>query len=109
MRARSDMLLNGQSDVAPVNGEASEFSENIETVREILREYHKDNELQVTEIACCPGSKAGDNYMSLIKRIVATIRTTSNAGEYWETFYFVLWFRVWLTCRYRSQVQTFVK
>lgn len=81
MRARSDMLLNGQSDVVPENGQASEFSENIEIVRDILRQYDKDNELQVTEIACCPGSKAGDNYMSLIKRIVATIRTTSNEGE----------------------------
>lgn len=81
MRARSDMLLNGQNDVAPVNGQPSEFSEDIETVQDILRQYNKDNELQVTEIVCCPGSKAGDNYMSLIKRIVATIRTKSNAGE----------------------------
>lgn len=75
------MLLNGQNDVAPVNGQPSEFSEDIETVQDILRQYNKDNELQVTEIVCCPGSKAGDNYMSLIKRIAATIRTKSNAGE----------------------------
>lgn len=64
-----------------VNGKVNEFSENIETVREILRRYHEDDQLQVTEIKCGPGSKEGDNYMSLIKRILVKIKTNNNAGE----------------------------
>lgn len=83
MRARSDkMLVNGQSDVPSVNGKVDEFSEDIETVQEILRRYHGDGELVVSEIQCIPGSKDGDNYMSLIKRIVVKIKTNNNAGEY---------------------------
>ena len=74
------MLVNGQSDVSE-NGKVNEFSENIETVQEILRRYHGDNELQVSEIQCMPGSKDGDNYMSLIKRIMVKIKTNNNAGE----------------------------
>lgn len=74
------MLVNGQSE--SVNGKVkNEFSENIETVQEILRRYHGDNELEVSEIECIPGSKDGDNYMSLIKRIVVKIKTNNNAGE----------------------------
>jgi hypothetical protein len=75
------MLVNGQNDVESVNGKVNEFSENLETVREILRHYHGDSGLLVTDIECGPGSKDGDNFMSLIKRIVATIKTNNNAGE----------------------------
>lgn len=80
--ARSDMVLIDQNDVAPVNGQVNEFSENVETIRDVLRQYHKDNELQVIDMACFPGSKAGDNYMSQIKRIEVKIRTKSNAGKF---------------------------
>jgi hypothetical protein len=72
------MPVNGQNDVESENGKVNEFSENIKTVQEILRRYHDDNELQVNDIKCCPGSKDGDNYMSLIKRIEANIRTNNN-------------------------------
>lgn len=75
------MLVNGQTNVESVDGEVNEFSENIETVQMILRKYHGDSELQVTEIVCSPGSKDGDNYMSLIKRIVAKIKTNNNSGK----------------------------
>lgn len=75
------MLVNGQNDVEPVNGKVNEFSENIRTVQEILRQHHDDVELQVTEIMCGPGSKAGDNYMSKIKRIGVKIKTNNNSGE----------------------------
>lgn len=75
------MLVNGQSDVDSVNEKVSEFSENVETIREILRRYLGDNAVQVTDIVCSPGSNDGDNYMSLIKRIVVKIKTNNNAGE----------------------------
>lgn len=76
------MLVNGQNDVDSEKGKVNEFSENIATVQEILRRHHGDSELKVTEIVCCAGSKDGDNYMSLIKRIMATIRANNNSGEY---------------------------
>lgn len=76
------MLVNGQIEVESVNGKISEFSEDIEIVEEILRRYHGDSGLQVIDIQCSPGSKDGDNYMSLIKRIVAKIKSTKTiAGE----------------------------
>lgn len=76
------MLVNGQIEVESVNGKVSEFSEDIEIVEEILRRYHGDQTLRVMDIQCSPGSKDGDNYMSLIKRIVAKVKSTqSNAGE----------------------------
>lgn len=75
------MLVNGQSDVKSVNEKASEFNENIETICEILRCYTNDNTLQVIDIQCSPGSKDGDNYMSLIKRINVKIKTNNNSGE----------------------------
>lgn len=76
-----NMLVNGQNDVESVNGKVNEFSEDIETVEEILRRYHGDNQLSVIDFQCMPGSKVGDNYMSLIKRIIAKIKTNNNAGE----------------------------
>lgn len=75
------MHVNGQSDVAPEDGEVNKFSENIQTVQEVFRRYHDDNDLEVVEIFCCPGSKDGDNYMSLIKRIVVKIKANNNSGE----------------------------
>lgn len=81
LRARSDnMLVNGRN-VESKNGKVNEFSENIETIREILRHHHGDNQLQVTDIQCGPGSKDGDNYMSLIKRINVKIKANKSAGE----------------------------
>jgi hypothetical protein len=75
------MLVNGENDVDSVKGKVSEFCERIETIQEILRRYYVDKNLQVKELKCTQGSKDGDNYMSLIKRIVAKIRTSNNTGE----------------------------
>jgi hypothetical protein len=75
------MLVNSQSDVDSVKGKVNEFSENIETIQEILRRTNVDKNLQVKELECAQGSKDGDNYMSLIKRIVAKIKTSNSAGE----------------------------
>ena len=75
------MLVNGRNEVSSENGKVNEFSEDIETVREILRRYHGDNGMQVASIKCVSGSKDGDNYMSLMKRIVATIKSSNNSGK----------------------------
>lgn len=37
----------------------------------------------MTDIQCSPGSKDGDNYMSLIKRIIVKIKQgNNNSGEF---------------------------
>jgi hypothetical protein len=74
------MLVNGQID--SIKGKVNEFSENIETIQAILRRCHVDKNLHVKELECTEGSKDGDNYMSLIKRIVAKIKTSNNSGEW---------------------------
>lgn len=63
------------------------FGENIETVEQILQNYFNDNELQVRELTCEAGSKDGDNYMSLIKRIHVRYHRPENKGE-WIKFVF---------------------
>ena len=75
------MLVNGQSDTDSVKGKVNEFCERIETIQKILRYYHDDKHLKVKELECTEGSKDGDNYMSLIKRIEAKIKTGNNLGE----------------------------
>lgn len=79
LRARSKMLVNGQSD--SVKGKVNEFSEKLQTIQEILRCSFADKSLQVISLQCDPGSKDGDNFMSLIKRIVAIIKTSNNSGK----------------------------
>lgn len=73
------MLVNGQSD--SVKGKVNEFSEKLKTIQEILRRSFADKHLQVIALESSPGSKDGDNYMSLIKRIVAKIKTSNNSGK----------------------------
>lgn len=77
----ANMLVNGQN-VDSVKGKVNEFSENVETVQYILQQYLKDNSLEIVEMLCEAGSKDGDNYMSLIKRIKAKIRTKNSSGEF---------------------------
>lgn len=74
------MLVNGEN-VDSVKGKVNEFSENVETVKEILRRFSGDDSLEIVEMQCEAGSKDGDNYMSLIKRIKAKINTKNCSGE----------------------------
>lgn len=57
------------------------FSENVDTIEEILVKYFDEPELNVKEILCEAGSKDGDNYMSLIKRIHVRYTRPGNKGE----------------------------
>jgi hypothetical protein len=75
------MLVNGQKDADSVEGKVSEFCEKIDTIQQILRRYYGDKGLKVKTLECTEGSKDGDNYMSLIKRIFAKIKTSNNTGE----------------------------
>lgn len=51
-----------------MNSEES-YEEKQELVENMLRDFYKDPNLQITEMKCFKGSKAGDNYMSVIKKV----------------------------------------
>jgi hypothetical protein len=72
------MLENGINE----NDAKDEFSENIKTIEAVLQRYYCNNNLQILDIKCGPGSKMGDNYMSLIKRIKVWFRDENNSGKY---------------------------
>ncbi|CRK96955.1 CLUMA_CG010320, isoform A, partial [Clunio marinus] len=74
-----NMLVNAQNEEDSLNGKINKFSESVETVQNILRYSHDDNSLTVTRIICEPGSKDGDNYMSLIKRVKVTVKANNNS------------------------------
>lgn len=72
------MHVNGKSET----DSKDEFSENINTIEAVLQRYHNNNDLQILDIKCEPGSKTGDNYMSVIKRVKMLIRDeNSNSGK----------------------------
>lgn len=57
------------------------FGENKAVIEEILQKYLDEQELAVTHIDCEAGSKDGDNYMSLIKRVKVYFTRPSKEGE----------------------------
>lgn len=48
---------------------ANETKENIEN---LLRYYECDDSICIDSIKCMPGSRSGDNYMSVVKRIIVS-------------------------------------
>lgn len=58
-----------------------EFVESLETVENILKCHHGDNGLQIRAVDCAAGSQEGDNYMSVIKRILVKGKFHNNAGK----------------------------
>jgi hypothetical protein len=75
-KSADKMLQNGRSDE-----KFNEFCEKPETLERILQREFDDPELRIIKIDCMRGSKDGDNYMSLIKRIIVKYRTGKSAGE----------------------------
>lgn len=62
--------------------ENDEFIESLDTVENILKCYHGDNGLQIRTLDCAAGTQEGDNYMSVIKRILVKGKFHNNAGEF---------------------------
>lgn len=58
------------------------FMENVETIEHVLQDFLIDDELKVKEIECEAGSKDGDNYMSLIKRVHVRYHRPENKSKY---------------------------
>lgn len=44
-------------------------NESIQELERILRKWENDDTLVLSQIECLPGSRQGDNYMSIIKRV----------------------------------------
>lgn len=58
-----------------------EFEEKLETIQKVLQEYYGDYDLQLNYIHCGAGSKIGDNYMSVIKKIHVKGKRKNQSGE----------------------------
>lgn len=62
------MLVDDENDIN--NAELNEFNEKCSSVEDVLKTYFNDNDLCVLKMKCQAGSKSGDNYMSVIKRVI---------------------------------------
>lgn len=56
-------------------------NERKETIQEILRYYECDNSILVKMIMETAGSKEGDNYMSVVKRLIVSGTHNKNQNE----------------------------
>lgn len=60
-----------------------------ETIEQILRFYECDPSILVQKIVCLAGSKDGDNYMSVVKRLIVSGTHDKNQnqnGMYYPNF-----------------------
>lgn len=55
--------------------------ENKETIEQILRFYECDPSILVQKIVCLAGSKDGDNYMSVVKRLIVSGQHDKNQNQ----------------------------
>lgn len=58
--------------------ESKEFDETKENIENLLRYSECDDSIKIDTIKCVPGSKEGDNYMSVVKRITVTGKQNNN-------------------------------
>lgn len=56
-------------------------NESKETIEQILRYYECDDSIFVKMIICMAGSQDGDNYMSVVKRLIVTGTHDKNQNE----------------------------
>lgn len=68
--------------------------ENKETIEQILRFYECDPSILVQKIVCLAGSKDGDNYMSVVKRLIVSGQHDKNQNQNGMYWVFVLSFFV---------------
>lgn len=62
--------------------EINEFNEKYSTIEDVLKRYFNDKDLRVLKMKCLSGSKEGDNYMSVVKRIIVEFDTSSGTCKY---------------------------
>lgn len=68
--------------------------ESKETIEQILRFYECDPSILVQKIVCLAGSKDGDNYMSVVKRLIVsgTHDKNQNQNGMYESCFLPLFF-----------------
>lgn len=54
-----------------------EYKENVE---KILRDFECNESIYIDKVKCVPGCKDGDNYMSVVKRIIISGKFNENEG-----------------------------
>lgn len=74
------MLVNEEKEVC--NIELNEYSEKCSTIKEILKSYFNNNDLYIIKMKCLSGSKSGDNYMSVVKRIIVEFSLGNGSSKY---------------------------
>lgn len=63
-------------------------NETKENIQNLLRYYEYDDSICIDSIKCMPGSRAGDNYMSIVKRIIVTGKQNNNGKNIILFIYF---------------------
>lgn len=64
-----------------VNMNGSEVeAEDRDSVETLLRRFEQDDLIVLDNIECTPGSRLGDNYMSIVKRVRVTGTRNGNEG-----------------------------
>lgn len=63
------------------DGVSEESIECLETFETILRQYDRDANIQLHGIVCEAGSRLGDNYMSIVKRVFVHGTQAQNLGK----------------------------
>lgn len=56
------------------------MDESLESMQRILRISEKDATLTVDRVDCSAGSRKGDNYMSVVKRVYVVGKKNENRG-----------------------------
>lgn len=62
--------------------EEENSSESLAVFEAILRKYDGDDSIQLHGIVCEPGSRLGDNYMSVVKRVFVHGTYAQNQGKW---------------------------
>lgn len=55
--------------------------EHKDNIEQILREFDNNDSISVGCVECLAGCKDGDNYMSVVKRIIVHGKYNENQGE----------------------------
>lgn len=65
-------------------------NESIQELECILRKWENDDTLALSQIECLPGSRQGDNYMSIIKRVKVEGKWKNNENGKLYGFFVIL-------------------
>lgn len=56
--------------------------ESIKNIEKILRQYEQNYSIVIYNIECSPGSRLGDNYMSVVKRVKVFGKYNGDEGKF---------------------------